>query len=54
MQFIVENEYSEVVQYKQIIDILIRVNFDRENIARMKKYLDFLKAEFAENEQEQL
>lgn len=32
------------------IEIQLRVNFDRENISRMKNYLDFLKAEFGEDE----
>lgn len=32
------------------IEIQLRVNFDRENISRMKNYLDFLKAEFGEYE----
>lgn len=32
------------------IEIQFRVNFDRENISRMKNYLDFLKAEFGEYE----
>ncbi len=32
------------------IEIQLRVNFDRENIPRMKNYLDFLKAEFGKYE----
>lgn len=34
----------------ECIEIELRVNFDRENISRIKNYLDFLKAEFGKYE----